>query len=71
MEHAPRVMIVEDDERLALLTRDYLVANGLDVSVVSNGNEAIRRIPSEEPDLVVLDLMLPGADGLTLSLIHI
>ncbi|MDF1781480.1 MAG: response regulator [Alcanivoracaceae bacterium] len=58
-------MIVEDDERLALLTRDYLVANGLDVSVVSNGNEAIRRIPSEEPDLVVLDLMLPGADGLT------
>ena len=65
MEHAPRVMIVEDDERLAVLTRDYLVANGLDVSVVSNGNEAIRRIPSEEPDLVVLDLMLPGADGLT------
>lgn len=65
MEHAPRVMIVEDDERLATLTRDYLVANGLDVTVVSNGNEAIRRIPSEEPDLVVLDLMLPGADGLT------
>jgi two-component system response regulator RstA len=58
-------MIVEDDERLATLTRDYLVANGLDVTVVSNGNEAIRRIPSEEPDLVVLDLMLPGADGLT------
>lgn len=65
MEHAPRVMIVEDDERLATLTRDYLVANGLDVTVVSNGNEAIRRIPAEEPDLVVLDLMLPGADGLT------
>jgi len=65
LEHTPRVMIVEDDERLALLTRDYLVANGLDVSVVSNGNEAIRRIPAEEPDLVVLDLMLPGADGLT------
>ncbi|MCB1837969.1 MAG: response regulator [Alcanivoracaceae bacterium] len=58
-------MIVEDDERLATLTRDYLVANGLDVTVVSNGNEAIRRIPAEEPDLVVLDLMLPGADGLT------
>lgn len=65
MEHAPRVMIVEDDERLALLTRDYLVANGLDVSIISNGNEAIRRISSEQPDLVVLDLMLPGADGIT------
>jgi two-component system response regulator RstA len=58
-------MIVEDDERLALLTRDYLVANGLDVSIISNGNEAIRRISSEQPDLVVLDLMLPGADGIT------
>lgn len=65
MDHTPRIMIVEDDERLAVLTRDYLAANGLDVSVVSNGNEAIRRIPAEEPDLVVLDLMLPGADGLT------
>ncbi|MCC1495370.1 response regulator [Alcanivorax sp. 1008] len=58
-------MIVEDDERLATLTSDYLTANGLTVSVVSNGNEAIRRIPAEQPDLVVLDLMLPGADGLT------
>ncbi|MEE4250225.1 MAG: response regulator [Alcanivoracaceae bacterium] len=58
-------MIVEDDERLATLTSDYLTANGLAVTVVSNGNEAIRRIPAEQPDLVVLDLMLPGADGLT------
>ncbi|MFN3713991.1 MAG: response regulator [Alcanivoracaceae bacterium] len=58
-------MIVEDDERLATLTSDYLSANGLSVTVVGNGNEAIRRIPAEQPDLVVLDLMLPGADGLT------
>jgi len=65
VDNAPRVMIVEDDERLATLTSDYLTANGLVVSVVSNGNEAIRRIPAEQPDLVVLDLMLPGADGLT------
>lgn len=65
MDNAPRVMIVEDDERLATLTSDYLTANGLTVTVVSNGNEAIRRIPAEQPDLVVLDLMLPGADGLT------
>jgi two-component system, OmpR family, response regulator RstA len=65
VDNAPRVMIVEDDERLATLTSDYLTANGLVVTVVSNGNEAIRRIPAEQPDLVVLDLMLPGADGLT------
>ena len=65
MDSAPRILIVEDDERLAELTSDYLRANGLDVDVVNNGDEAIRRIGAEQPDLVVLDLMLPGADGLT------
>ena len=80
-DNPPTIMIVEDDERLADLTCEYLQSNGLDVSVVSDGEEAIRRIRSEQPDLVVLDLMLPGADGLTvcrevratfkLSLIHI
>ena len=64
-DNPPTIMIVEDDERLADLTCEYLQSNGLDVSVVSDGEEAIRRIRSEQPDLVVLDLMLPGADGLT------
>lgn len=63
-ETRPRVLIVEDDERLATLTRDYLSANGLAVSVVSDGLAAIQRIRDDNPDLVVLDLMLPGADGL-------
>ncbi len=65
MHEAPRIMIVEDDERLASLTRDYLESNGMTVSLVADGDEAIRRIRSEQPDLVVLDMMLPGADGLT------
>lgn len=60
----PRVLIVEDDERLADLTREYLSANGLAVSVVNDGLAAIQRIRDDNPDLVVLDLMLPGADGL-------
>jgi len=60
----PRVLIVEDDERLAALTREYLSANGLAVSIVGDGITAIQRIRDENPDLVVLDLMLPGADGL-------
>jgi len=63
-ESRPRVLIVEDDERLASLTQDYLSANGLAVSVVNDGLTAIQRIRDENPDLVVLDLMLPGADGL-------
>ncbi len=61
----PRILIVEDDERLAELTREYLESNGMIVSVVGNGKQAIRQIRREQPDLVVLDLMLPGADGLT------
>jgi two-component system response regulator RstA len=60
----PRVLIVEDDERLASLTQEYLSANGLAVSVVNDGLAAIQRIREDAPDLVVLDLMLPGADGL-------
>lgn len=59
-----RILIVEDDERLATLTKDYLESNGLKVSVEGDGSRAIERIKSEQPDLVVLDLMLPGEDGL-------
>ena len=45
-DNPPTIMIVEDDERLADLTCEYLQSNGLDVSVVSDGEEAIRRIRS-------------------------
>lgn len=64
-EDIPRILIVEDDERLAILTQDYLRRNGLDVAIETDGTRAIRRIVSEQPDLVVLDVMLPGSDGLT------
>jgi len=64
-EKLPRVLIVEDDDRLASLTQEYLIRNGLEVGVESDGNRAIRRIIEDQPDMVVLDLMLPGADGLS------
>ena len=67
MEHeAWQVLIVEDDQRLAELTRDYLEGNGLRVSVEGNGALAAARIIAEQPDLVILDLMLPGEDGLSI-----
>lgn len=59
------ILIVEDDERLADLTREYLESNGLKVSVVGDGSVAVDRIKSDQPDLVILDLMLPGEDGLS------
>lgn len=61
-----RILIVEDDERLADLTREYLESNGLVVTHESHGGNAVERIRNERPDLVVLDLMLPGEDGLSI-----
>ncbi|OEY66876.1 response regulator [Marinobacter sp. X15-166B] len=61
-----RILIVEDDERLANLTREYLESNGLSVTVENHGGRAVERIKNEQPDLVVLDLMLPGEDGLSI-----
>lgn len=61
-----RILIVEDDQRLAELTCEYLQSNGLDVAIEMDGGKAAARIIAEQPDLVILDLMLPGADGLTI-----
>ncbi|RBW50570.1 response regulator [Marinobacter sp. F3R11] len=61
-----RILIVEDDERLAELTREYLESNGLAVSIETHGSSAVERIRTEQPDLIVLDLMLPGEDGLSI-----
>lgn len=67
MQQEPwQVLIVEDDRRLAELTRDYLERHGLQVAVESDGTRAARRIVEEQPDLVILDLMLPGEDGLSI-----
>ncbi len=60
-----KILIVEDDERLAELTREYLHSNGLQVTVEGDGAAAVDIIKNEQPDLVILDLMLPGEDGLS------
>lgn len=61
-----QVLIVEDDQRLAELTQEYLESNGLKVAIESDGACAVARILADKPDLVVLDLMLPGEDGLSI-----
>jgi len=59
------VLVVEDDARLAATLRRVLEAEGHDVEVAGDGLEALRRAKVRTPDLVVLDVMLPGADGVT------
>jgi DNA-binding response OmpR family regulator len=58
------VLYVEDDDRLAQLTAKYLESHGVRVAVVSNGLEAVGEALRLRPDVVLLDLMLPGIDGL-------
>ena len=65
-QEAWQVLIVEDDQRLAELTREYLESNGLRVAIEGDGALAAARIIAEQPDLVILDLMLPGEDGLSI-----
>ncbi len=62
----PRIILVEDDEKLSSLIQKYLQQNHFDVDVIDDGNIAIEAILSARPDLVILDLMLPGKDGLAI-----
>jgi DNA-binding response OmpR family regulator len=59
-----RVLVVDDDPAVADVVRRYLVRDGHAVECVHDGYEALRQVAEAPPDLVVLDLMLPGMDGL-------
>lgn len=58
-----RVLIVEDEEAIANLEKDYLELSGFEVKVESNGTDGLNTALNEEFDMFILDLMLPGVDG--------
>ena len=58
-----RILIIEDEEAIADLEKDYLELSGFEVSIRNTGDEGLQTAMSEEFDLIVLDLMLPGMDG--------
>ena len=60
------ILIVDDDREIRTLLRDYLEKNGYRASVAADGKGLRRAIEQSHIDLIVLDLMLPGEDGLTL-----
>ena len=66
MNGAAHVLIIEDEAKIAALLRDYLAAAGYRVSVLHTGAGAVQWIREHQPDAVLLDLMLPGADGLAI-----
>jgi len=63
---ATRILLVEDDRNIVDLIRSNLSVRGYDVVVSTDGNKALWHVEVERPDLVILDLMLPGADGFDL-----
>ncbi len=58
-----KILVVDDDENISELIRLYLEKEGFDVAIAGDGLEAIELFKRTTPDLVVLDIMLPGADG--------
>jgi DNA-binding response OmpR family regulator len=61
-----RILVVEDDRDIAELVRLYLDKAGHQVEVSFSGIDVVSRVRSDPPDLIILDLMLPGIDGLTI-----
>ncbi len=61
---ATRLLMIDDDEKLVALTRDYLETHGFEVAAAHDGEAGVAAALSTRPDLVILDLMLPGIDGL-------
>jgi two-component system alkaline phosphatase synthesis response regulator PhoP len=58
------ILVVDDEPKIVKLARDYLEKAGFQVLTAGDGNTALAMARAEKPDLIVLDLMLPGMDGL-------
>src|SRR6266496_2573140 len=59
-----RVLVVDDEPHIRAVLRGYLEADGFAVSEAADGEEAVRQVRQDAPDLVLLDVMLPGIDGI-------
>ena len=58
-----KILIIEDEESIAELEKDYLELSGFEVEIAGDGDTGLDRALNEEFDLIILDLMLPGTDG--------
>ena len=66
MSPGQSIWVVDDDPELRSMVGTYLIDQGYDVRCLADGAQLMARLAGQRPDLVVLDLMLPGDDGLTL-----
>jgi two-component system response regulator RegX3 len=63
----PRILLVDDDPNLLIFLAEQLRDDGFAVRTARNGREALRRLDEEWPDLLIIDLLMPEMDGLTLA----
>ncbi|WP_268832628.1 response regulator [Pseudoalteromonas sp. SMS1] len=61
-----KILLIDDDRELTSLISQFLAHNGFTVEVLNDGRRAIEHILKTQPDLIILDLMLPGTDGLAI-----
>src|SRR5437764_1551370 len=66
-DRAPRVLVVDDEPPIRLLCRVNLEAEGMSVVEAGDGPSGIERAREEQPDLILLDVMIPGKDGWTVA----
>lgn len=64
VQRAPRVLVVDDEEQIRRIVRGYLEAEGFEVAEASDGESGLAKARDLSPDLVVLDVMMPGVDGI-------
>ncbi len=59
-----KILIIEDDANISALEKDYLEANGFEVATAADGNSGLEKALGRDFDLILLDIMLPGTDGM-------
>lgn len=65
-ERQRKIVIIEDEQDMARVMQDYITVNGYEVFVANNGQTGMQLIEREQPDFIILDIMLPDADGIEL-----
>ena len=63
-----KILIVEDEKDIILVLRNALEKNGYEVIDANDGEQALEKVSSEKPDLVILDIMIPKLDGISVNL---
>ncbi|CAH1200487.1 Transcriptional regulatory protein WalR [Paenibacillus plantiphilus] len=66
MNRARRILIIEDEKDISRILMDYLLVNGYEPHTAESGEEGLRMIERLQPDFIILDIMLPDADGIDL-----